>query len=93
MLAIRHVSVIDHAAGDDLLSPFIGVSEIDALHQQLHRRCSHVAGALRPAVGHAWSDRQRSERQPDLLCIQSRGRIEAARTMITTALSAAFGRT
>ena len=37
ILAIRHVGkpVIDHTAGDDLLSAFIEVSDVNALHQQL----------------------------------------------------------
>ena len=37
ILAIRHVSkpVIDHAAGEALLSAFIEVSDVNALHRQL----------------------------------------------------------
>jgi uncharacterized glyoxalase superfamily protein PhnB len=42
ILAIRHVTkrVIDHTAGDALLSAFIEVSDVNALHQQLQ-----IAGA------------------------------------------------
>jgi catechol 2,3-dioxygenase-like lactoylglutathione lyase family enzyme len=37
ILAIRHVDrpVIDHTAGDDLLSAFIEVSDVNALYRQL----------------------------------------------------------
>ncbi len=37
MLAIRHVSrpVIDHTAGEALLSAFIEVSDVNALHESL----------------------------------------------------------
>lgn len=37
ILAIRHVSkpVIDHTAGEDLLSAFIEVSDVNALHNSL----------------------------------------------------------
>ncbi|HLY89334.1 MAG TPA: VOC family protein [Acetobacteraceae bacterium] len=37
ILAIRHVDgpVIDHSAGEDLLSAFIEVSDVNALYQQL----------------------------------------------------------
>jgi catechol 2,3-dioxygenase-like lactoylglutathione lyase family enzyme len=37
ILALRHVSksVIDHTSGEDLLSAFIEISDVNALHQQL----------------------------------------------------------
>lgn len=43
IIALRHVRspVIDHTAGEDLLSAFIEVSDADALHRELH-----AAGAL-----------------------------------------------
>ena len=56
ILAIRHVSrpVIDHSAGEDLLSAFIEVSDVNALHEfTAHSRCSYLAGTTRRAVGHA----------------------------------------
>jgi len=45
LLALRHVDrpVIDHTAGEDLLSAFIEVSDVNALHQELR-----AAGARLP---------------------------------------------
>jgi catechol 2,3-dioxygenase-like lactoylglutathione lyase family enzyme len=44
ILAIRHVTrpVIDHTAGEDLLSAFIEVSDVDALHDALRAAGAHI---------------------------------------------------
>jgi catechol 2,3-dioxygenase-like lactoylglutathione lyase family enzyme len=49
ILAIRHVSkpVIDHTAGEDLLSAFIEVSDVNALHQQLQSSGARIWQAPR----------------------------------------------
>jgi catechol 2,3-dioxygenase-like lactoylglutathione lyase family enzyme len=49
ILAIRHVSkpVIDHSAGEDLLSAFIEVSDVNALHQRLEAAGAHIRQAPR----------------------------------------------
>ena len=49
ILAIRHVSrpVIDHAAGEDLLSAFIEVSDVNALHKSLQATGAHIRQAPR----------------------------------------------
>ena len=49
ILALRHVTrpVIDHAAGEDLLSAFIEVSDVDALHQSLQAEGAHIWQAPR----------------------------------------------
>jgi len=49
ILAIRHVCnpVIDHTAGDDLLSAFIEVSDVNALHQQLQTAGARIWQAPR----------------------------------------------
>ncbi len=81
ILAIRHVTrpVIDHTAGEALLSAFIEVSDVNALHDlTTSNRRSHLASTARRALGHAQLDRQRSRQQPDLLCFQS-GRVIGSR--------------
>ena len=49
ILAIRHVDkpVIDHTAGEVLLSAFIEVSDVDALHQQLQTVGARIRQAPR----------------------------------------------
>jgi catechol 2,3-dioxygenase-like lactoylglutathione lyase family enzyme len=49
ILAIRHVakSVIDHTAGDDLLSAFIEVSDANVLHQELQTAGARIRQAPR----------------------------------------------
>ena len=44
ILAIRHVSkpAIDRTAGEDLLSAFIEVSDVNPLHQQLQTAGAHI---------------------------------------------------
>src|ERR1700733_9077086 len=44
ILAIRHVSrpVIDHSAGEDLLSAFVEVSDVNALHDTLRAAGAHI---------------------------------------------------
>jgi catechol 2,3-dioxygenase-like lactoylglutathione lyase family enzyme len=49
ILALRHVSrpVIDHSAGEDLLSAFVEVSDVDALHASLQAAGAHIWQAPR----------------------------------------------
>jgi catechol 2,3-dioxygenase-like lactoylglutathione lyase family enzyme len=49
ILAIRHVDkpVINHTAGEDLLSAFIEVSDVDALHQELQTAGARIRQAPR----------------------------------------------
>jgi catechol 2,3-dioxygenase-like lactoylglutathione lyase family enzyme len=49
ILAIRHVSkpVIDHSAGEDLLSAFVEVSDVNALHDSLQAAGAHIRQAPR----------------------------------------------
>src|ERR1700735_4417209 len=44
ILALRHVTkpVIDHTAGEALLSAFIEVSDVNALYQQLQSAGAHI---------------------------------------------------
>ena len=44
ILALRHVikPVIDHTAGEDLLSAFIEVTDVNALHHQLQAAGAHI---------------------------------------------------
>jgi hypothetical protein len=56
ILAIRHVTrpVIDHTAGEDLLSAFIEVSDVNSLHDTLRAAWrSHPPATARRALGHA----------------------------------------
>ncbi len=72
ILAIRHVdkSVIDHRAGEDLLSAFIEVSDVDALHQQLQAAGAHIRQAPRVEP---WAMRSLIVGDPDgnLICFAS----------------------
>ncbi|SOE95174.1 Resolvase, N terminal domain [Burkholderia sp. D7] len=49
ILAIRHVTrpVIDHTAGEELLSAFVEVSDVNALHDSLHATGAHIWQAPR----------------------------------------------
>ncbi|WP_061151789.1 VOC family protein [Caballeronia arvi] len=49
ILAIRHVTrpVIDHAAGEALLSAFVEVSDVNALHESLQEAGAHIWQAPR----------------------------------------------
>jgi catechol 2,3-dioxygenase-like lactoylglutathione lyase family enzyme len=49
ILAIRHVTkpVIDHSTGEALLSAFIEVSDVNALHEQLQTAGAHIWQAPR----------------------------------------------
>ena len=49
ILALRHVTrpVIDHTAGEALLTAFIEVSDINALHHSLHAAGAHIWQAPR----------------------------------------------
>ena len=71
ILAIRHVSkpVIDHTAGEDLLSAFIKVAD-NALHQQLQTAGAHIWQAPRDEP---WAMRSLIVRDLDdnLICFAS----------------------
>lgn len=72
VLAIRHVSrpVIDHSAGEDLLSAFVEVSDVNALHDSLQ-----AAGALiwQAPRDEPWGMRSLIVSDPDgnLICFAS----------------------
>ena len=72
ILAIRHVTkpVIDHAAGEALLSAFVEVSDVDALHEQLQAAGAHIWQAPRDEP---WAMRSLIVSDPDgnLLCFAS----------------------
>ncbi len=72
ILAIRHVTkpVIDHTAGEDLLSAFIEVSDVDALHDQLQAAGARVWQAPRDEP---WAMRSLIVSDPDgnLICFAS----------------------
>ena len=72
ILAIRHVSrpVIDHSAGEDLLSAFIEVSGVNALHDLLHTAGAHIWQAPRDEP---WGMRSLIVSDPDgnLICFAS----------------------
>jgi catechol 2,3-dioxygenase-like lactoylglutathione lyase family enzyme len=72
ILAIRHVSrpVIDHSAGEDLLSAFIEVSDVNALHDQLRVAGAHIWQAPRDEP---WGMRSLIVSDPDgnLICFAS----------------------
>ena len=72
ILAIRHVSkpVIDHTAGEDLLSAFIEVSDVNALHQQLQTAVARIWQAPRDEP---WAMRSLIVRDLDdnLICFAS----------------------
>ena len=69
ILAIRHVDrpVIDHTAGEALLSAFIEVSDVDALHASLHDAGARIRQAPRDEP---WGMRSLIVSDPDgnLLC-------------------------
>ena len=71
-LAVRHVTkpVIDHGAGEALLSAFIEVSDVDALHATLQRAGAHVWQAPRDEP---WAMRSLIVSDPDdnLICFAS----------------------
>jgi catechol 2,3-dioxygenase-like lactoylglutathione lyase family enzyme len=71
-LAIRHVSkpVIDHTAGEDLLSAFIEVSDVNALYQQLQSAGARIWQAPRDEP---WAMRSLVVRDLDdnLICFAS----------------------
>ena len=72
ILALRHVTrpAIDHSAGEDLLSAFIEVSDVDALHGSLQ-----AAGATvwQPPRDEPWAMRSLIVSDPDanLICFAS----------------------
>ena len=72
MLAIRHVArpVIDHTAGEDLLSAFIEVSDVNALYQQLQSAGARIFQALRDEP---WGMRSMivSDLDDNLICFAS----------------------
>src|SRR5258708_3024354 len=72
ILAIRHVSkpVIDHSAGEDLLSAFVEVSDVNALHDSLQAAGAHIWQAPRDEP---WAMRSLIVSDPDgnLICFAS----------------------
>jgi catechol 2,3-dioxygenase-like lactoylglutathione lyase family enzyme len=72
ILAIRHVDspVIDHTAGEDLLSAFIEVSDADVLHHELERAGAFVRQAPRDEP---WAMRSLivSDLDDNLICFAS----------------------
>jgi len=72
ILAIRCVGkpVIDHTAGEDLLSAFIEVSDVNALHQQLQTAGARISQAPRDEP---WAMRSLIVRDLDdnLICFAS----------------------
>jgi catechol 2,3-dioxygenase-like lactoylglutathione lyase family enzyme len=72
ILAIRHVSrpVIDHSAGEDLLSAFAEVSDVNALHESLRATGAQIWQAPRDEP---WGMRSLIVSDPDgnLICFAS----------------------
>ena len=72
ILAIRHVDrpVIDRTAGDDLLSAFIEVSDVDALHDALRAAGAHIR---QPPRDEPWAMRSLivSDPEGNLICFAS----------------------
>ena len=72
VLAIRHVAkpVIDHTAGEALLSAFIEVSDVDALHRDLQMAGARIWQAPRDEP---WAMRSLIVADPDdnLICFAS----------------------
>jgi catechol 2,3-dioxygenase-like lactoylglutathione lyase family enzyme len=64
ILAIRHVDrpVIDHSAGEDLLSAFIAVSDVDALHRDLQEAGASIH---QPQRDEPWAMRSLIVSDPD----------------------------
>ena len=72
ILAIRHVSrpAIDHTAGEDLLSAFIEVSDVNALHDTLRDGGAHIR---QPPRDEPWAMRSLivSDLDGNLICFAS----------------------
>jgi len=72
VLAIRHVTrpVIDHAAGEDLLSAFIEVSDVNALHGALRAAGAYIR---QPPRDEPWAMRSLivSDLDGNLICFAS----------------------
>jgi catechol 2,3-dioxygenase-like lactoylglutathione lyase family enzyme len=72
ILAIRRVArpVIDHTAGEDLLSAFVEVSDVNALHESLQAAGAHIRQAPRHEP---WGMRSLIVSDPDdnLICFAS----------------------
>jgi catechol 2,3-dioxygenase-like lactoylglutathione lyase family enzyme len=72
VLALRHVTrpVIDHTAGEALLSAFIEVSDVNALHESLKAAGAHIR---QPPRDELWAMRSLIVGDPDgnLICFAS----------------------
>jgi catechol 2,3-dioxygenase-like lactoylglutathione lyase family enzyme len=72
ILALRCVTkpVIDHTAGDDLLSAFIEISDVDALHETLRTAGAHIR---QPPRDEPWAMRSLivSDLDGNLICFAS----------------------
>lgn len=72
ILALRRVTkpVIDHSAGEDLLSAFIEVTDVNALHQQLQAAGAHIR---QPPRDEPWAMRSLivSDLDGNLICFAS----------------------
>lgn len=72
ILALRHITkpVIDHTAGQDLLSAFIEVTDVNALHHQLQAAGAHIR---QPPRDEPWAMRSLIVSDPDgnLICFAS----------------------
>ena len=72
ILALRHVTkpVIDHSAGEALLSAFIEVSDVNALHESLRASGAYIWQAPRDEP---WAMRSLIVKDPDgnLICFAS----------------------
>ncbi len=72
ILAIRQVTrpVIDHTAGEDLLSAFIEVSDVNALHDTLRAAGAHIR---QPPRDEPWAMRSLivSDLEGNLICFAS----------------------
>ena len=72
VLALRHVTrpVIDHTAGEALLSAFIEVSDVNALHESLKAAGAHIR---QPPRDEPWAMRSLIDGDPDgnLICFAS----------------------
>ena len=72
ILAIRHVTrpVIDHTAGEALLSAFVEVADVDALHASLQAAGAHIRQAPRDEP---WAMRSLivSDLDANLICFAS----------------------
>ena len=72
ILALRHVTrpVIDHAAGEDLLSAFVEVRDVNALHDTLRAAGAHIR---QPPRDEPWAMRSLivSDLDGNLICFAS----------------------